>query len=157
MTKNTPRFDDLDGLAIGDIAALPAEMLLDLQTAAIAEAARVKRLRDRLEAGIERRYEAAAATERKSQRKTSGTVRVHDGRVVVISDLPKKVAWDQQRLAEMAERIRAAGDNPAEYIDVAYSVQERKYSALPESMRQSFAPARSETTGKPTFKLSLAD
>jgi len=157
MTKNTPRFDDLEGLAIGDISALPAEMLLDLQTAAIAEAARVKRLRDRLDAGIERRYEAAAAAERRSQRKTSGTVRVHDGRVVVISDLPKKVTWDQLSLAKMAERIRAAGDDPMEYMDISYSVPERKYSAWPESVRQSFATARSETTGKPTFKLSLAD
>ena len=47
---NTPHFNDLERLALGDIAALPPEMLLDLQTTALAETARVKRLRDRLEA-----------------------------------------------------------------------------------------------------------
>jgi len=69
---NAPRFDDLEGLALGDIAALPPEMLLDLQTKALAETARVKRLRDRLEAGIGQRYEATAAAERAAQGKTSG-------------------------------------------------------------------------------------
>ena len=29
---NAPHFNDLEGLALGDIAALPPEMLLDLQT-----------------------------------------------------------------------------------------------------------------------------
>src|SRR5690606_33892631 len=33
--NNAPRFDDLEGLALGDIAALPPEMLLDLQTTAL--------------------------------------------------------------------------------------------------------------------------
>ena len=102
---NTPHFNDLERLALGDIAALPPEMLLDLQTTALAETARVKRLRDRLEAGIAQRYEAAAAAERAAQGKTSGTVRVEDDGIVVIADLPKKVSWDQDRLATMATRI----------------------------------------------------
>jgi hypothetical protein len=32
-------------------------------------------------------------------------------------DLPKRVDWDQDRLVEIIERIRAAGDNPAQYVD----------------------------------------
>ncbi|MEF9605166.1 hypothetical protein O4J55_23725, partial [Paracoccus sp. PXZ] len=88
---NAPGLNDLDRLAIGDIAALPPDMLLTLQETALAETARVKRLRDRLEAGIGQRYEAAAATERAAQGKTSGTVRIEDGGITVIADLPKKV------------------------------------------------------------------
>jgi hypothetical protein len=99
---NAPRLIDLEGLALGDIAALPPQMLLDLQTTALAETARVKRLRDRLDVGIARRYEAAAA-ERAAQGKTSGTVRIADEGVVIVADLPKKVSWDQDRLAAMAE------------------------------------------------------
>lgn len=126
---NAPHFNDLEGLALGDIAALPPEMLLDLQTTALAETARVKRLRDRLEAGIVQRYEAAVAAERAAQGKTSGTVRVEDEGVVIVADLPKKVSWDQDRLAAMAERIRAAGDDPTEYLEIAYRVSERRYGA----------------------------
>lgn len=154
---NAPRFNDLERLALGDIAALPPEMLLDLQTTALAETARVKRLRDRLEAGIAQRYEAAVAAERAAQGKTSGTVRVEDEGVVIVADLPKKVSWDQDRLAAMAERIRAAGDDPTEYLEIAYRVPERRFGAWPASMREGFADARSETTGKPVFRLEARD
>jgi hypothetical protein len=154
---NAPRLIDLEGLALGDIAALPPEMLLDLQTTALAETARVKRLRDRLEAGIAQRYEAVALAERAAQGKTSGTVRVEDEGVVIVADLPKKVSWDQDRLAEMAERIRAAGDDPTEYLEIAYRVPERRYGAWPPAMREGFADARSETTGKPVFRLEARD
>lgn len=154
---NAPSLIDLEGLAIGDIAALQSEMLLDLQTTALAETARVKRLRDRLEAGIAQRFEAAVAAERAAQGKTSGTVRVEDEGVVIVADLPKKVSWDQDRLAAMAERIRAAGDDPTEYLEITYRVPERRYGAWPAAMREGFADARSETTGKPVFRLEARD
>ena len=154
---NTPHFNDLERLALGDIAALPPELLLDLQTTALAETARVKRLRDRLEAGIAQRYEAAAAAERAAQGKASGTVRVEDENVVIVADLPKKVTWDQDRLATMATRIREAGDDPTQYLEIAYRVPERRFGAWPDAMREGFAAARSETTGKPVFRLETRD
>ena len=51
--------------------------------------------------------------------------------------------------------FRAAGDDPTEYVDVAYKVPERKYNAWPESIRLAFAPARMVRTGKPSFTLTL--
>jgi hypothetical protein len=154
---NTPQFNDLEGLALSDIASLPPEILLELQTTAHAETARVKRLRDRLEAGIAQRYDAAVVAERAAQGKTSGTVRVEDEGVVIVADLPKKVSWDQDRLAAMAERIRTAGDDPTEYLEIAYRVSERRFGAWPEAMRDGFAAARTETTGKPVFRLETRD
>lgn len=154
---NTPKLDDIDRLSLGEIAALPPEMLLTLQEAALAETARVKRLRDRLEAGIGQRYGAASEAERAAQGKTSGTVRIEDTGVVVIADLPKKVTWDQERLAAMAVRISEAGDDPTEYLEIAYRVPERRFTAWPEAMREGFASARSETTGKPVFRLETRD
>lgn len=44
---NAPGLNDLDRLSIGDIAALPPDMLLTLQETALAETARVKRLRSK--------------------------------------------------------------------------------------------------------------
>lgn len=154
---NTPGLDDLDRLALGDIAALPPELLLTLQEAALAETARIKRLRDRLEAGIGQRYGAASEAERAAQGKTSGTVRIEDAGITVIADLPKKVTWDQDRLAAMATRIREAGDDPTQYLEIAYRVPERRFGAWPDAMREGFAAARSETTGKPVFRLETRD
>ena len=155
--ENTPCLNDLDRLSIGDIAALPPDLLFALQEAALAETTGVKRLRDRLEAGIGQRYGAATEAERAAQGKTSGTVRVEDAGVVVIADLPKKVSWDQDRLAAMAARIAASGEDPTEYLEIAYRVSERRFGAWPEAMREGFAAARTETTGKPVFRLETRD
>jgi len=57
---NTPRFDDLEGLALGDIAALPPEMLLDLQPPPPPETARLNPLRARHASGDPHRFDAAA-------------------------------------------------------------------------------------------------
>ena len=154
---NAPGFEDIDRLSIGDIAALPPELLLTLQEAALAESVRVKHLRDRLEAGIAQRYGASTEAERTAQGKTSGTVRIEDAGVVVIADLPKKVSWDQERLAAMAARIAASGDDPTEYLEIAYRVSERRFGAWPEAMREGFAAARTETAGKPVFRLETRD
>ena len=76
---------------------------------------------------------------------------------VIVADLPKKVTWDQDRLATMATRIREAGDDPTQYLEIAYRVPERRFGAWPDAMREGFAAARSETTGKPVFRLETRD
>ena len=67
-------------------------------------------------------------------------MRFDDGDFTVIADLPKRVEWDQGQLAAMVARIRAAGDDPAQYVDVTYRVPERKYAAWPEAIRKGFEP-----------------
>jgi ATPase subunit of ABC transporter with duplicated ATPase domains len=101
------------------------------------------------------RYSDRAIALRAEQRKDAGTVRFADSDVTVIADLPKKVEWDQAKLAAIAERIRAAGDNPAEYVEATYKVAERAYTAWPEHIRSAFTAARTVRTGKATYKLSL--
>ena len=73
-----------------------------------------------------------------------------------MADLPKRVDWDQALITGVVERIRAAGDDPTQYVDIAIKVPERKYIAWPENIRTAFAPARTVRTGKPSFVLTLA-
>ena len=80
-----------------------------------------------------------------------------DNGVTVVADLPKRVDWDQALIAGVVERIRAAGDDPTQYVDIAIKVPERKYTAWPESIRTAFAPARTVRTGKPSFVLTLKE
>jgi hypothetical protein len=51
----------------------------------------------------------------------------------------------------------ASGDDPTEYLEIAYRVSERRFGAWPEAMREGFAAARTETTGKPVFRLETRD
>ena len=53
----------------------------------------------------------------------------------------------------LVERIRAAGDDPAEYVEISFKVPERNYVAWPEAIRQGFEPARTVRTG--TLKVEI--
>ena len=144
---NTPTVDDLPGLGSQDIALLPVEMLAILQRDVDERLRRDKAAKARLDGALEVRFAARAAEVRQAQAKDTGTVRFDEGDFTIVADLPKRVDWDQDRLAAMVERIRAAGDDPAEYVEIAYKVPERKYAAWPEAIRQGFEPARMVRTG----------
>ena len=145
--ENTPTPDDLPGLSPQEIAALPVELLAILQREIDERLKRDKAAKSRLDAALTVRYATRAAEERQALSKDTGTVRFDDGDFTVVADLPKRVEWDQFQLAAMVERIRAAGDDPTEYLDIAFKVPERKYVAWPEAIRQGFEPARTVKTG----------
>jgi hypothetical protein len=152
---NRPRLGDLPTIPIGEIAALPADLLAMLQEEAEEAAKAARQLADWLNGAIALRYGDRAATARRAEGKDSGTVRLDDGEVTVIADLPKKVEWDQARLTQLVARIRAGGDDPAEYVETSLRVSERKYAAWPASIREGFEAARTVKPGKPTFRLTL--
>lgn len=145
--ENTPTPDDLPNLRPQEIAQLPVELLAILQRDIDERLARTKAAKARLDAALSTRYATRAAEERQALAKDTGTVRFDDGDFTVVADLPKRVEWDQAQLAGMVERIRAAGDDPAEYVDIVFKVPERKYAAWPEAIRQGFEPARTVKTG----------
>ncbi len=152
---NRPHLDDMLRLPVDEVLALPATHLALLQEDAATALDEAKRNRDWIESVIAARYGQRAVALRAEQRKDTGTVRFTDGDVSIVADLPKRVEWDQARLAAVVDRIRAAGDDPAEYVDVTYKVPERAYTAWPEHIRTAFTAARTIRTGKASFKLTL--
>ncbi len=152
---NCPTLDSLRHLPVGDIIALPAEHLALLQAEAREAVEAAKRMQDWIEAAIALRYEQRAIGARAAAGKDTGTVRFDDGEVEVTAELPKRVDWDQRRLADLAAQIRAGGEDPGEYLEVSFKVPERAYVAWPERIRQAFEPARTVRTGRQTFRLTL--
>lgn len=152
--QNRPDFDSLINLSAGELAQLPVELLAALQTELDHAAKQLKLASARFSAALEVRYATRAADARRACGKDSGTVRLVDGDFTVVADLPKRVEWDQAKLAAMVERIRAAGEDPAEYVEINFKVPERAYAAWPEAIRQGFEPARTVKTG--TLKVTLA-
>ena len=150
---NTPTADDLPGLSLQDIAKMPVEVPAILQRDIDERMARTKAAKARLDGALETRYATRAAEARRACGKDTGTIRFDDGDFTVVADLPKRVDWDQDRLAAMVERIRAAGDDPAQYVDIAFKVPERKYAAWPDAIRAGFEPARTVRPG--TLKIEI--
>ena len=154
-SANRPTLEAVRRMPVGDVIALPAEHLALLQADAREAVEAAKRLQDWIEAAITLRYEQRAVAARGAAGKDTGTVRFQDGGVEVIADLPKRVEWDQARLAALVEQIRAGGENPGDYVEVSFKVPERAYTSWPERIRAAFEPARTVRTGRQTFKLAL--
>ena len=155
--SNRVHLADIRTMPVGDIAALPAEQLALLQKDAETALTAAKTLKDWLDGAIGLRFAEKAHTARRDAGKDTGTVRLVEDGAIVVADLPKRVEWDQTQLAALVERIRAEGDDPTEYVDIAFKVPERKYAAWPSGTRAAFEGARTVRTGKPVFKLSLAE
>ena len=146
---------DIHRMPVGQIAALPADQLALLKGAADEQLTQAKSVADWLDGAIALKYADRAQYARQGAGKDTGTIRFEDDGVTVIAELPKRIDWDQALLAQIAENIAAAGEDPAEFIETKLSVSERKYGALPESWRKGFEPARTVRTGKPKFRLVL--
>ena len=146
--SNRPPLDSIRMLPIGEVAALPAEHLALLQEDAAAALDASKKAKDWIDGAIALRFADHVQALRREAGKDTGTVRFEQDGVTVVADLPKRVDWDQALIAGVVERIRAAGDDPTQYVDIAIKVPERKYTAWPESIRTAFAPARTVRTGK---------
>lgn len=145
----------LDGLVAGvpeELAGVLSAEELDMLGADLkAEQDRVKGYDAALKAVLAAKYRSRAASERGDEE--YGTARINDGEYVVVSNVPKKVDWDQAVLAEIVGRIRASNDKPEQYVKIEYSIEEKKWNSWPESLKAQFLAARSVKAGTETIKL----
>ena len=153
--ENIPSVNDALNLPVTELALLPPSLLAAIQAEIDVASDRMKAVVERFALALEVRYAVRALECRREEGKDTGTTRFEDNGVTVIAELPKRIDWDQAKLAQIAANIASAGEDPAEFIDTKLSVSERKYGALPESWRKGFEPARTVRTGKPKFRLVL--
>lgn len=154
---NRPAIDDLARLEPGAIAALSTDVLSILQGEVEAALACIKTIKDRFDHALDVKFASHAAAARSTEGKDTGTVRIVDEDCTVIADLPKRVRWDQVKLADVVDRIRTAGEDPNEYVSLEYRISERAYGAWPQSIRSVFAPARTVETGKPSYRIERTE
>lgn len=139
----------------GELAQQSGESLFQLKNDAMDLLAVAKAVIEHIDCVSNLRYGARAHQLRLAVGKDTGVVHFDDGQVRVTADLPKRVEWDQEQLADISRRIAANGDDPAQYIEISYRVSEAKFNAWPDSLKGAFIPARTLKTGKPGFRLAL--
>ena len=145
-------------MPISENAALPPGQLAVLLDEADEALERARRAKDRLDGALDLKYGARAASARASDIKATGTVRFADREFIIVADLPKRVKWDQTRLAEAAEIIRRdLNDDPGEYLRTELKVSETAYGSWPPAIRRLFEPARTVETGKPTYRIEQVE
>ena len=136
-----------------EVQAIPQDQFVMLVEEAAEQLAKYKAYDGTLKAETARRYAEKAANARKAANKDTGTVSIIDGDFKVKADLPKKVKWDQAKMAAAVAEISTWEDTIiSEYVDIEYSVPEKRYLAWPTPIRKIFEPARTVETGTQTFK-----
>lgn len=148
---------ELPDLSVSQIAALPMHRLQELDVSLTELMTWAKQARDRLNTTLEQRYGEQARTGLRDSGRDFGVAHVSDGPLRVTYDLPKRVTWDQKRLAEIAERIAASGERIRDYLDVDLSVSESRFNNWPPALKEQFASARTVKPGKPSFRLALVN
>jgi len=149
--------DEVLSTPAGELAAFASESLFQLKNDAADLLVAAKAIVEHVDRALDLKYADRAHQLRLATGKDTGVVHFDDGHVRITADLPKKVDWDQMRLAEITRRIAANGDDPSEYVDVTYRILEAKFNAWPESLKSAFASARTLKTGKPSFRLALLE
>ena len=160
MTSHTSPVDieqamPLAEMSIAQIAALPPAQLQEAHTNLLTLQSLVKGVLDRFHAALDQRYAEQAVAVRQASGKDFGVCHLSDGPLRITVDVPKKVGWDQPQLAEIAQRIAAAGDKVGDYIDTDYSISETRFNAWPTTLKETFAKARTVKPGKASYRLAL--
>lgn len=146
---------DIAEMSVSQLAALSPAQKREVDQNLDAAIAWLKKARNKLDAALDQCYgEQARAALRESGR-DFGTAHISDGPLRIRFELPKKVSWNQQQLAEIAERIVASGEQVEGYLDIRLSVSESRYTNWPPALQQQFAAARTVDAGKPSYTLSL--
>ncbi|MDY0037974.1 MAG: hypothetical protein RBS05_18845 [Zoogloea oleivorans] len=86
------------------------------------------------------------------QGKEFGTVNALFDGYKITETVPKKVEWDQEKLADLFAKITAAGDDPRQYMRMKFDIPEKQFDELDDHIRAFFMEARTVKPGKPSYK-----
>lgn len=152
--SNRVTLEQLDGLTIMEVSALPVDQIAMLDDEAKELEATAKSRKAKLHAAKAERFGGRAQAMRQEMNKTTGVVHLIDGDYSTKCDQPPNVEWDQARLAEGVEVIRGWGEDITEYVDVTYKIPETRYKGWPTKIRKVFEPARTLGFKKPSFEIT---
>ena len=155
--SNRTTLAELRAMDAAQAARLPPAHLALLLDDAAALRADAKHVSDLLSDALHRRYGAVAAEHRQAEGKDTGRVRFLDAGFEISADLPKRVEWDQGRLATAIETLRAWGETPTDYVTIEVKVPESRFTAWPPKLQALFQPARTVGTGRPSYSLEQVE
>ena len=146
---------NLQELSVSQLVALPSGSLQEFDILINEMQTKIKEARERLNAALEQRYGEQGRATLVASGRDFGVAHLSDGALRVTYDLPKRVSWDQKRLAEIAERIVAAGERVQDFMEVDLSVSESRFNNWPPALKDQFQAARAVKPGKPAFRLAF--
>ena len=91
------------------------------------------------------------------QAKEFGAVNVVCDGYKVTETIPKRIKWDQGKMAEIFQTIKLHGDDPFQYMKVELGCNEKMYERFDDGIKAVFDEARIVEKGKPSLKIEEVD
>ena len=148
---------EIAGLSVAQLAAISPQQKAQFSYQLEQAAEWLQQVRAKFDASLEHAYGDRLRSARSEAGHDVSIVHIHDGDVRVSVDQSARVCWDQAHLGTIARRIAAAGERVEDFIDVAYSISESRFSHWPPSLRAQFEVARTVEPGPPSYRLIKAE
>nr|QIM10471.1 hypothetical protein PlAlph_3630 [uncultured Alphaproteobacteria bacterium] len=126
---------------IGELAELPAAELTEMQKEVETLIALADNVRKWLNGALMLKYSTQINEERTKTNRPYGEISFSDNEYIVTEDRPLVLEWQKDKLKEYAKRIAANGGNPEDYMDIDYTISEKKYCSLSDEARKSLNTA----------------
>lgn len=126
---------------IGELAELPAAELAEMQKEVETLIALADNVRKWLNGALMLKYSTQINEKRTKTNRPYGEISFPDNGYIVTEDRPLVLEWQKDKLKEYAKRIAANGANPEDYMDIDYTISEKKYCSLSDEARKSLNAA----------------
>lgn len=132
---------------ISELAELPVAELAEMQKEVETLIALADNVRKWLNGALMLKYSTLINEKRTKTNRPYGEISFPDNGYIVTVDRPLVLEWQKDKLKEYAKRIAANGGNPEDYMDIDYTISEKKYCSLSDEARKSLNTARNIRPG----------
>lgn len=139
---------------IGELAELPAAELAEMQKEVETLIALADNVRKWLNGALMLKYSTQINEKRTKTNRSYGKISFPDNGYIVTEDRPMLLEWQKDKLKEYAARIAANDGNPEDYMDIRYTISEKKYCSLSDEARKSLNAAGTIRPGRAVITLA---
>lgn len=143
----------LENISQDRLATVPTGGIADLIDILDDIGSRIKGVLQEIQGALTARHAEQARNQLRTAGKDTGTTHIIDGEFDISVEIGKDVKYEPNGLAELVARIEASGGDPREFVEIKYSVPERKYQSWPKNLREPFERLRTVTPKAPRFTI----
>lgn len=147
---------EISRMPIGELAEKPAAELAAIQKQIEALIVQADNIRKWLNGALQLKYGSRLDARRRELKRPYGEICLNEDGLQIVEDRPMLLVWQEEKLREYAARIAANGGNPEDYMDINFTISEKKYASLSSEVRKSLNAAGNIRPGKAIINLCLS-
>lgn len=139
--QNNKILYEISRMPIGELVEKPAAELAAIQKQIETLIVQADNVRKWLNGALQLKYGSRLDARRRELKRPYGEICLNEDGLQIVEDRPMVLEWQKDKLKEYAKRIAANGGNPEDYMDIDYTISEKKYCSLSDEARKSLNAA----------------